>query len=131
MDEHPRAGTVAHFAVNADDLEASRAFYEAVLDWRFVPWGPPEFFQIQGPDGTTPGPIGALQRRRTFDDGTAAPVEITVAVDDVAACCAAAVSSGGRVLMAATVIAGVGELAFVADPAGTPIGLMRYDSTAE
>ena len=131
MDAHPRAGTVAHFALNADDLDASRTFYETVLDWRFEPWGPPEFFRIQGPDGAAPGPLGALQRRRTFDDGTMAPVEITVAVDDVAACCAAAVSTGGRVLMEATVIAGVGELAFVADPAGTPIGLMRYDSTAE
>jgi uncharacterized protein len=131
MDETPRAGSVAHIAINADDLDASRAFYEAVLDWRFEPWGPPEFFQIQGPDGSRPGVLGALQRRRTFDDGTMAPVEVTVAVDDVAACCAAAVASGGRVLMAATVISGVGELAFVADPGGTPIGLMRYDSSAE
>jgi hypothetical protein len=122
---------VAHIAINADDLDAGRAFYEAVLDWRFEPWGPPEFYRIQGPDGSSPGVLGALQRRRSFDDGTAAPVEVTVAVDDVAACCAAAVAAGGRVLMAATVISGVGELAFVADPAGTPIGLMRYDSSAE
>ena len=78
-----------------------------------------------------PGPLGALQGRRRFEDGTAAPVEITVAVDDVAACCAAAETSGGRVLMAAAVIPGVGELAFVADPSGIPIGLMRYDTTAE
>jgi hypothetical protein len=33
--------------------------------------------------------------------------------------------------MEATVIAGVGELAFVADPGGTPIGQMRFDPTAE
>ncbi|MDT7744218.1 MAG: uncharacterized protein QOE59_3296 [Actinomycetota bacterium] len=131
MDERLPAGTVAHFAVNADDLDASRTFYEKVLDWRFVPWGPPEFFQIHGPDGAAPGPLGALQGRRRFDDGTAAPVEITVAVDDVAACCAAARATGGRVLMEATVISGVGELAFVADPSGTPIGLMRYDASAE
>jgi predicted enzyme related to lactoylglutathione lyase len=60
-----------------------------------------------------------------------APAEVTVAVDDVAACVAAARSAGGRVLLEATVLAGVGELAFVADPGGTPIGLMRYDSSAE
>ncbi|MDL5157535.1 VOC family protein [Actinomycetospora termitidis] len=131
MTETPRAGTVAHIAINADDLDASRAFYEAVLDWRFTPWGPPEFFHVQGPDGSSPGVLGALQRRRTFDDGTMAPIEVTVAVDDVAACCAAARASGGRVLMEATVISGVGELAFVADPGGTPIGLMRYDAAAD
>lgn len=122
---------MAHLALNADDLDASRTFYEAVLDWRFEPWGPPEFFRIQGSDGAAPGPLVALQRRRAFGDGTTALVEMTVAVEDVAACCAAAVSTGGRVLMESTVLAGVGELAFVADPAGTPIGLMRYDSTAE
>jgi predicted enzyme related to lactoylglutathione lyase len=130
MDERPRAGTVAHFAVNADDLDASRAFYEQVLGWRFEPWGPPEFYKIRTSDDASPGPLGALQGRRTFDDAAAAPVEITVAVDDVAACCAAAVTAGGRVVMAATIIAGVGELAFVADPSGTPIGLMRYDTAA-
>ena len=131
MDENPRVGTVAHFAVNADDLHASRAFYEKVLDWRFEPWGPPEFYKIQTADGSSPGLLGALQGRRTFDDGTAAPVEITVAVEDVGACLAAARSAGGRVLMEATILAGVGELAFVADPSGAPIGLMRYDSSAQ
>ena len=131
MDENPRIGAVAQFAVNADDLDASRTFYEQVLDWRFEPWGPPGFYKIQTPDGSTPGPIGALQGRREFDDGTAAPVEITVAVEDVAACLAAARAAGGRVLMEATVLAGVGELAFVADPSGTPLGLMRYDASAE
>jgi predicted enzyme related to lactoylglutathione lyase len=56
---------------------------------------------------------------------------MTVAVDDIATCCAAARSAGGRVLIEATVIVGVGELAFVADPGGTPIGQMRFDPTAE
>lgn len=30
--------------------------------------------------------------------------------------------------MEPTVIAGVGELAFLADPSGTPVGVMRYDA---
>ena len=127
----PRTGDVAHVAINADDLEASRSFYEGVFGWRFEAWGPPGFYQVGHPGGGTPGPIVALQGRRTFDDGTGAPAEITVAVDDVAKACAAARAGGGRVLMEATVIAGVGELAFLADPSGTPVGVMRYDTAAE
>ena len=33
---------------------------------------------------------------------------------------------GGRVLMEKTVIPGVGELAFLLDPSGIPVGAMRY-----
>jgi uncharacterized protein len=127
----PRTGDVMHVAINADDLESARAFYEGVFDWRFEAWGPPGFYKVGHPDGDTPGLIVAVQGRRTFDDGTSAPAEITVAVDDVAKACAAAVTGGGRVLMEPTVISGVGELAFVADPSGTPVGLMRQDPTAE
>ncbi|MBN9793506.1 MULTISPECIES: VOC family protein [unclassified Pseudonocardia] len=126
----PPIGTVAHIAINSDDTDASRAFYGAVLGWRFEPWGPPEFFRVHTDRGRDPGPFAALQHRRVFDGGVAAPVEITVAVDDVAAGLAAAVSAGGRVLMEPTTIAGVGELAFVADPSGVPVGLMRYDPAA-
>ncbi|TCK22522.1 hypothetical protein EV378_6527 [Pseudonocardia endophytica] len=120
-----------HVAINADDLEAARSFYEGVFDWRFEAWGPPGFYKVGHPGGGDPGLLVAVQGRRTFDDGTVAPAEITVAVDDVATACTAAVAGGGRVLMEATVISGVGELAFVADPSGTPVGLMRPDPAAE
>ena len=118
---------IAHVAINADDLEATRTFYESVAGWRFDPWGPPGFYRTEPAEG----PLVALQARRTFADGTGAPAEITLAVDDVAAAIAAAVAAGGRVLMDPTVLAGVGELAFVADPSGTPVGLMRFDPAAE
>lgn len=126
----PRTGDVAHVAINADDLDATRSFYETVFDWRFDAWGPPGFYKVGHPAGGDPGLTVAVQQRRTFDDGTAAPAEITVAVDDVATACAAARATGGRVLMEATVISGVGELAFLADPSGTPVGVMRFDPDA-
>ena len=56
--------------------------------------------------------------------------ECTVAVDDVDAVTAAAVAAGGEVLMARTTIPGVGDLAFVKDPAGNIVGAMRYDTSA-
>jgi predicted enzyme related to lactoylglutathione lyase len=128
----PAPGTVAHFAINADDLDASRRFYESCFGWRFEPWGPPNFFQIKRADGSLPGPIGALQGRVERAAGlTATGFECTIAVEDVDAVTAAAMAAGGEVLMARTTITGVGDLVFVKDPAGNIVGAMRYDATAE
>jgi predicted enzyme related to lactoylglutathione lyase len=128
----PALQTVAHFAVNADDVEASRRFYEAAFGWRFEPWGPPGFFQIQTASGERPGPIGALQGRRELEPGLRITgFECTVSVADVDAVCAAAVAAGGKVLMERTTIAGVGDLVWLADPSGNVVGAMRYDPAAD
>ena len=37
---------LAHFAINTDDVESTRRFYEAVFGWKFNPYGPPGFYQI-------------------------------------------------------------------------------------
>jgi predicted enzyme related to lactoylglutathione lyase len=129
MTSAPAAGSVAHFAINADDVEAARRFYGAVFDWRFTAWGPPGFFHIHRADGSLPGPIGALQARRDLVPGAPAVVELTVAVDDVDRACAACLAAGGRVLMERAVIPGVGEIAFLQDPSGIALGTMRYDSS--
>lgn len=124
--------TVAHFAVNADDLDASRRFYERTMGWRFEPWGPPEFFHILTPSSGRPGPIGALQRRRALDgDARITGFECTVAVPDVDAVATAATATGGRVLMERTTIAGVGHLVWLADPSGNVVGAMQYDDAAD
>ena len=123
----PPLGSVAHFAVNADDPDAAQHFYGEVFGWRFTAWGAADFFRISTADGDLPGPIGALQRRRDLVPGGPAVVELTVAVDDVDRVCAASTAAGGHVLMTGTIVPGVGELAFVQDPSGIVIGAMRYD----
>jgi uncharacterized protein len=123
--------TVAHFAINADDVDLARAFYGAVVGWTFEPWGPPGFFKIVTSDGEQPGPIGALQARRDLGVGPLKAFECTIAVPDVDAAVAAAEASGGRVLMATTTITGVGDLAWLADPSGNAFGVMRYDDAAQ
>lgn len=122
---------LSHFALNADDVPASRAFYEAVFGWRFTAWGPPGFYQIQtGPDGE-PGVQGALQQRRDLLPGQAATgPECTFAVDDVDATVAAVRAAGGTILMDGFTISGVGHLIFFKDPAGNAIGAMQYDPAA-
>ena len=129
-----RAGTpLAHFAINADDVERARRFYEQVFGWGFEPWGPPDFYRIDtGTDGAHAGVGGALQARRTLVSGErTVGFECTVAVEDVHAVCRATVEAGGQVLMEATTIAGVGELVFLQDPEGNAVGAMRYDDSVE
>lgn len=127
----PPAGHLAHFAINSDDLGASRRFYESVFGWRFEPWGPPDFFHVVAADGGQPGVRGALQKRRALDGRQAMGFECTIAVPDAVEAAQAAVAAGGRILMAPTTIAGVGELVFVLDPSGNPVGAMRYDPAAD
>ncbi len=121
---------IAHLAINADDVDRARHFYGAVFGWTFSAWGPPGFFHVHT-GSTEPGhPIAALQPRRELLRGTPTiGMEATVAVDDVREVLAAAEAAGGRVLMAPTIIDGVGELAFLVDTEGNVVGAMRYEPT--
>jgi uncharacterized protein len=122
---------VAHFAINADDVSRARSFYGKVFGWRFEAWGPPGFFQIQTADGGTPGPLGALQKRRELIAGQpTVGFECTVAVADVDAVAAAVVANGGTILIPKVLIPTVGHLIFFRDPEGNAVGAMQYDSKA-
>jgi len=123
---------LSHFAINADDVEASRAFYESVFGWSFHAWGPPGFYQIQTGTGDEPGVRGALQeRRQLLDGGPTTGLECTFAVDDVDATRARIVAGGGRIVMERFTISGVGHLIAFEDPAGNAVLAMQYDDTAE
>lgn len=120
---------LTHFAINADDVPATRHFYESVFGWAFQAWGPPDFYRITT---TGNGPEGALQKRRELVPGQPTiGFECTVDVADTGAAVAAAVAAGGRVVMEPATIVGVGHLAFVADPSGNVVGLMAYATDAD
>ena len=117
-------GKIAHVAINADDLAATRGFYESLFGWEFSEYMP-GFLR-----STSAGvAIAAIQQRRDLLEGvrTNAP-EVTVEVDDVDAAVAAATACGGVVVMAKVTIPGVGDLAFFTDPSGNLIGAIRYES---
>lgn len=123
--------TLSHFAINADDIDVTRTFYEAVFGWRFAAWGPPGFYRVAADDAAGPGLDAALQQRRDLlPTGPTTGFECTVAVDDVDAVARAAGSSGGRILRPLTTIAGVGHIVWLADPSGNVVGAMRYDDAA-
>lgn len=121
--------SLAHFAINADDVDQSRAFYSKVFGWKFTAWGPPGFYQIE----IAGSPVrGALQQRRELVSGQKMlGLEGTFAVDSIDATEKAVLSAGGKVLMARSVISGVGTLMFFADPSGNAFGAMQYDAQIE
>jgi predicted enzyme related to lactoylglutathione lyase len=114
---------IAHFAINADDPQASLRFYEALFGWRFEPWGPPGFFRMQ----RASGPVIAVQQRRDLGGVRTTGFECTVAVEDIGAAEAAVRANGGRLLMERTTIPGVGELIFFEDPGGNVAGAMQFE----
>ena len=122
------AAKFRHLALNADDVQRAKQFYEAVFGWKFEPWGPPDYYQVRNAGD---GFIGALQGRRELKDGAAMlGFEATMAVDDIAATIKAVEAAGGRVVRPTIYIEGVGRLAYFEDTEGNLVGAMQYDADA-
>jgi predicted enzyme related to lactoylglutathione lyase len=123
------AAKFRHLALNADDVQRAKAFYETVFGWRFEPWGPPEYYQATG---AADGVITALQHRRELKPGVRmAGFEATMAVDDLDVSMAAIEAAGGRVLAPPFYIDGVGRLAYFEDTEGNFVGVMQYDPSEQ
>jgi len=124
---------VAHFAINADDVNRALRFYENVFGWKFQAYGPPDFFMVDERSAkTTVALRGSLQKRREIVPGVAMRgFECTISVDDIETTAAAVQKNGGRIVMQICTLAGVGRLLFFQDPEGNIAGAMQYDSNAE
>jgi uncharacterized protein len=117
-----------HFAINADDVQRAKGFYERVFGWTFTPWGPPNFYQVKNAGD---GLLGALQGRREIVPGARMlGCECTMGVDDVRATMADVEAAGGKILMGPFRIDGVGELIFFQDPESNILGAMQYEPGA-
>jgi predicted enzyme related to lactoylglutathione lyase len=126
------AANVAHFAINADDLNRARRFYERVFGWRFEPWGPPGFLQAMTGTEREPGIRGALQKRRELIAGQRTiGYECSISVQDVDAVAAAVVANGGTIVIPRALIPTVGHLIFFRDPEGNVAGAMQFDPNAQ
>lgn len=133
---------LAHFAINADDVARARQFYERVFGWTFHAWGPPKFYTIQTgtADGSAHAPgapaapavMGALQGRRELIAGQRTiGFECTIGVPSIDATEQAVLANGGRIVMARSIISGVGTLMFFQDTEGNVFGAMEYNANAE
>jgi predicted enzyme related to lactoylglutathione lyase len=124
---------VAHFAINAGDVNRALRFYEKVFGWKFQAYGPPGFYMVDEASAKTTVPLrGSLQQRRELVPGIAMHgFECTISVDDIGATADAIEKHGGKIVMPICTLAGVGRLLFFQDPEGNLAGAMQYDSKAD
>ena len=113
---------LAHFAIEAEDVDRAKAFYEAVFGWTFHAWGPPDFYQIEGA-----GLHGALQKRREALPQGRKGMDLTFAVDSLDASTELLLSSGGSIASEIYNIPSVGRLVEALDTEGNLLLLMQYE----
>ncbi len=118
---------IRHLALNADDVQRAKAFYERVFGWKLEPWGPPDYYQAADAHGV----ITALHGRRELTPGAKMlGFEATLAVDDLDETMAAIEAAGGKIATRPFYIEGVGRLVYFADTEGNLVGAMKYDQDA-
>lgn len=113
---------LAHFAIEADDVDRAKAFYESVFGWVFNAWGPPDFYQIQGA-----GLHGALQQRRAPLPEGRKGMDLTFAVDSLETSGELVVRNGGSIISDVFVIPTVGRLIETLDTEGNLLLMMQYE----
>ena len=112
---------LAHFAIEADDVDRARKFYETVFQWQFMPWGPPGFYLIEGA-----GIHGALQQRREPMPEGRKGFECSIAVDDIDATIKLIETAGGRMIGSRHTIPTICELAQFADSENNEAIICQY-----
>ena len=123
---------LAHFAINADDVDRARRFYEKVFNWTFKAWGPPGFYQIDMGTAAPAAVLGALQGRRELVKGQPTiGYECTISVPSIDGTITAVLANGGKTVLEKSIIVGVGALAFFEDPEGNAFGAIQFDKQAE
>ncbi|MBX9601667.1 MAG: VOC family protein [Bryobacteraceae bacterium] len=114
------------FGITADDVTRARQFYEKVFEWRFEPWGPPDFYLIHTGDSKNPGVQGLMHKRREPVSGTGMTgFECSFAVSDIDQISRAVEANGGRIVMPKFHIPTVGTGIYFHDTEGNFVGAMQ------
>jgi len=123
---------VAHFSINADNLDRARKFYGNTFGWKFDPWGPPGFYRIHTGERAPGEMLGSMQGRRELIPGQRMiGYECTISVPSISDTIRSIEQNGGKLVMQKTVIAGVGSLVFFEDTEGNVAGAMQYEKPAK
>jgi len=113
---------LAHFAIEAEDVGRALKFYETVFGWRFEPWGPPDFYLIDGA-----GVHGALQKRSEPMPEGRKGFQCSFAVTDLGATIKLIEKAGGRLGGSRHQIPTVGDLVQFTDTEGNEAIIIQYE----
>lgn len=123
------ANFVAHFALQADDLDRARRFYQAVFGWRFEPWGPPDYYKVFTGAAREAGVSeGGLSRRpaRDHEEARLNAYRCSISVTSVASTVQAIEANGGKILSPVIELPGVGQVVQFEDPEGNVVAAVEY-----
>jgi hypothetical protein len=112
----------AHLELRSPDLKQAETFYAKLFGWTMKPYPGSAMPYTLFDTGRIPG--GGMMQAEP--GGTPHWVPYVV-VNDVAAAVKQAVALGAKVRQDVTEIPGMGKIAVLADPAGSPIGLVHPD----
>lgn len=124
-------GTPIWFELLTPDHSETKRFYDAVIGWDIggKPDGEMDYRMIGTPDGGQVG--GVMELTDAMRSGGARPGwQFYIGVDDVDTTADRLTAAGGAVLMPPFDLDGVGRMALVADPHGSPFYIMRGASEA-
>ena len=114
---------LAHFAIEVDDVERAKTFYEAVFAWNFEAWGPPGFYLIHNA-----GVHGALQQRLEPLGQGRNGYHCSIAVENLEDTSELIEQSGGRIIGDRHTIPTVGELCEFVDTEGNEATIIVYEA---
>ncbi len=125
------ANFIAHFAIQADDLDRARDFYQRAFGWRFEPWGPPGFFVIQTGASDEAGVTeGALSVRPTNGpEPRLNAYRCSISVASASAARDAIIEHGGEVIGPIFELPEVGKIVSFVDPEGNVAAAVEYVAT--
>lgn len=122
-----------YFDLTVQDVAQARAFFEAVLGWRFERFSMPyEYYRIQAGLESEPGidgGIGAVKDTAIADGRSV--TQLTVPVPNLDEFLAKVISHGGRVIEPKMPIRTIGWYATCEEPGGLRFGLIQTDSDAK
>lgn len=127
---------VAHFEIQADDVDRAKAFYTSVFGWTFQDWGGPTgpayWGVVTGPDDE-PGINGGLLPRPApapaAQQGANAFV-CTVVVDDYDGFERRILDAGGQVALPKAALTGMAWQGYYLDTEGNTFGIHQPDPDA-
>ena len=116
------------FAVNADDVQRAKAFYERVFGWTCEPWGPPDFYVVRNAGATLNG--GLHERGELKPGSRTLGFEVSFGVADAKQLVRAVEAAGGRMTQQPSEVPGVGLICYFEDTEGNVIGACQYEAAA-
>jgi predicted enzyme related to lactoylglutathione lyase len=117
---------IGRFAINADDVQRAREFYQKVFGWKFEPWGPPNFYLIETGSEQVRAIDGLLQERRELvPDDRMIGFECTIGVQDIDETIRAIESNGGKMVTEKFLIPNVVTVAYFQDTEGNVAGISQ------